>query len=155
MLIRTFLLSLIAAMVTTAGFAQKSNEGAYSCTAESSGGIFYNDQTKKWEGTRFRPLSKFVLRFNYVRTTALGDEYAVSVSPEGKNDPQSCTSHRMQFALFTEPGLLACRTEFYSYRFNLKSGRFVEAYMMGYVNDDDTNDDTPVVSGGRCTKMNE
>ncbi|HEX3339849.1 MAG TPA: hypothetical protein VHT68_11845 [Pseudolabrys sp.] len=155
MWIRIFLVPFIPAMLITVGFAQQSNEGAYSCVAESSGGIFYNDQTKKWEGTRFRPLSKFVLRLKYVRTTALGDEYAVSVSPEGKNDPQSCTSHRTQFALFAEPGLLACRTEFYAYRFNLKSGRFVEAYMMGYVNDHNTNDDTPVISGGRCTKMSE
>jgi len=153
MLIRIFFSTFIATILITAGSAQQSNEGAYSCVAESSGGIFYNDQTKKWEGTRFRPLSKFILRLKYVRTTALGDEYAVSVAPDGKNDPQSCTSHRTQFALFAEPGLLTCRTEFYNYRFNLKSGRFVEAYLMGYVNEHDTNDDTPVVSGGRCTKI--
>jgi hypothetical protein len=92
------------------------------------------------------------LRLKYIRTTAFGDEYAVSVLPEGKNDPRSCASHRTQFALFAEPGLLACRTEFYAYRFNLKSGRFAEGYMMGYVNDYNTNDDTPVISGGPCTK---
>jgi len=152
MLIRIFLFPFIAAILITTGFAQQSNEGSYSCVAESSGGIFYNDQTKKWEGTRFRPLSKFVLRLQYVRTTPLGDEYAVSVTPDGGSEPLSCTSHRTQFALFAGPGQLACRTEFYSYRFNLKSGRFVEAYLMGFVNDHDTNDDTPVVSAGRCTK---
>jgi hypothetical protein len=48
---------------------------------------------------------------------------------------------------------LVCRTEFYDYKFNLKASRFDEAYLIGYVNGHDTNDDTPVVAGGVCTKI--
>jgi hypothetical protein len=52
-----------------------------------------------------------------------------------------------------ELGFLVCRTRLYNYKFNLKAGRFVEAYLMGYIGGDDTNDDTPVLSGGVCTKI--
>jgi hypothetical protein len=35
----------------------------------------------------------------------------------------------------------------------LKAGRFVEAYLMGFITGQDANDDTPLVSGGVCTKI--
>jgi hypothetical protein len=139
-------------MIVTVGFAQGVKEGSYSCTAESSGGIFYNDRTKKWEGTGFRAQSKFTLRLKYARTTAAGDEYAVTITPGGRNDPLPCASYRSQLAQIDDLGFLACRTDFFNYKFNLKAGRFVEAYLMGYTNGQDTNDDTPLVSGGVCTK---
>jgi hypothetical protein len=142
----------MATLTVGVSFAQQSNVGSYSCVAESSGGIFYNDQTKKWEGTRFRPLSKFTLNLKYVRTTTERDEYTVTITPNGANEVLSCTSYRTQLAQIDEFGFLACRTEFYNYKFNLKAGRFVEAYLMGYINGNDTNADTPVVSGGVCTK---
>ena len=45
-------------------------------------------------------------------------------------------------------------TKFFNYKFNFsKAGRFVEAYLMGYINGLDTNDDTPMLSGGACTKI--
>lgn len=143
----------MATMIVSAGFAQETKEGAYSCTAESSGGIFYNDRTKKWEGTGFRPLSKFTLRLKYVRTTAEADEYAVTITPGGRNDGLPCVSYRAQLAQFNELGFLVCRTELYNYKFNLKAGRFVEAYLMGFISGQDINDDTPLVSGGVCTKI--
>jgi len=142
----------MATITFAVSFAQQSQEGTYSCAAESSGGIFYNDQTKKWEGTGFRPLSKFVLRLKYARTTTKGDEYAVTVTPNGRNDALPCISPRTELAQIDEFGFLVCRTEFYNYRFNLNSGRFVEAYLMGYINGHDTNDDTPLVAGGVCKK---
>jgi hypothetical protein len=153
MFIRILLWPFMATITVAVSFAQQSKEGAYSCAAESSGGIFYNDQTKKWEGTSFRPLSKFILRLKYVRTTTEGDEYAVTVTPSGRNDALPCISYRTQLAQIDEFGFLVCRTESYNYKFNLKAGRFVEAYLMGYINGHDTNDDTPVVSGGVCTKI--
>ena len=152
MSIRILIGLAIATMIASVSFAQQSNEGAYSCAAESSGGIFYNDRTKKWEGTSFRPLSKFILTLKYVRTTTQGDEYAVTVTPDGRNDALPCISNSAQLAQIDQLGFLICRTEFYNYKFNLKAGRFVEAYLMGYANGHNTNDDTPVVSGGVCTK---
>jgi len=139
-------------MSVAVSFAQEVKEGAYSCTAQSSGGIFFNDQTKRWEGTGFRALSNFVLRLKYVRTTTEGDEYAATITPGGRNDALPCRSYRTQLAQINELGVLICRTEFYNYKFNLKAGRFVEAYLMGYINGQDINDDTPLVSGGVCTK---
>jgi hypothetical protein len=153
MFIRILLWPLIATISVAVSFAQQSTEGSYSCTAESSGGIFYNDQTKKWEGTGFRPLSKFILRLKYVRTTPEKDEYAVTVTRNGDNNALPCISYRTQLVQTDEFGFLICRTDFYNYKFNLKAGRFVEAYLMGYINGHDTNADTPVVSGGVCTKI--
>jgi hypothetical protein len=153
MFIRIFISSIMATMTVAVSVAQQTKEGAYSCTAESSGGIFFNDRTKKWEGTGFRPLSKFILTIKYVRTTADGDEYAATITPSGRNDALPCLSYRTQLAQINELGFLTCRTEFYNYKFNLKAGRFVEAYLMGYINGQDINDDTPLVSGGSCTKI--
>ena len=80
MFTRILLWPLMATITIAVSFAQQTNEGAYSCAAKSSGGIFYNDQTKKWEGTSFRPLSEFTLRLKYVRTATDGDEYAATVT---------------------------------------------------------------------------
>jgi len=145
---------VVVASTVAIGHAQQPIEGAYSCTAESSGGIFYNDRTKKWEGTRFRPFSKFVLKLKYARTGAQGDEYAATVTSSSGSE-SSCASTRTQLVQVDEVGFLACRTEFYNYKFNLKSGRFIEVYLMGYVSGRDTNDDTPMVSGGSCIKTNQ
>ena len=153
MFLRTLLWSFAAAIPVTASLAQQPNEGAYYCAAESSGGIVYNERTKKWEGTNFRPFSKFTLKFKYVRTTPNGDEYAVTITPDGKNDVLQCYPYRTQFPQFDEFGYLICRTDFFNYKFNLKAGRFVEAYLMGYINGRDTNEDTPMLSAGTCTKV--
>jgi hypothetical protein len=143
----------MATITFTLSLAQQSNEGAYSCTAESSGGIVYNEKTKKWQGTSFRPLSRFTLKLKYVRTAAIGDEYAASITPNSGNDVFPCISYQTQLALVDQMGYLSCQTAFFNYRFNLNDGRFVEAYLMGYINGRDNNDDTPVLSGGVCKKI--
>jgi hypothetical protein len=153
MFIKTLLWPFLVTVIVTASFAQQSNEGAYSCAAESSGGIAYNEQTKRWEGTSFRPLSKFILKLKYVRTATNGDEYAVTVTPDGRNDLLPCISSQTQLVQIDQFDYLVCRTEFFNYKFNLKAGRFVEAYLMGYVNGRDNNDDTPLLSGGVCRKL--
>ncbi len=153
MFIRILLWPFVATITVAVSLAQQSNEGSYSCAAESSGGIFYNDQTKKWEGTSFRPLSKFTLRLKYVRTTTERDEYTVTVAPNGGNDALLCNPYGTQLAQIDEFGFLVCRTDFYNYKFNLKAGRFVEAYLIGYINGHDSNADTPVVSAGVCKKI--
>lgn len=145
---------VVVASTVAISHAQESIEGTYSCAAKSSGGIFYNDRTKKWEGTRFRPFSKFVFKLKYARSAAQGDEYAATVT-SGSGSESQCASNRTQLVQVDELGFLACRTEFYSYKFNLKSSRFIEVYLMGYVSGRDTNDDTPMVSGGSCTKTNQ
>src|SRR4029077_11724330 len=147
MFTRIFLWPFMATITIAVSFAQQANEGAYSCAAKSSGGIFYNDQTKKWEGTSFHPLSKFTLKLKYVRTATDGDEYAATVTPSGGNDTLPCAAYRTELVQIDELGFLVCRTRLYNYKFNLKAGRFVEAYLMGYIGGDDTNDDTPVLSG--------
>jgi hypothetical protein len=150
---RILLLLFIAKMTVGVSIAQQSKDGTYSCAAETSGGIFYNNQTKKWEGTGFRPLSRFVLSVKYVRTTTDVDEYAVTVMADGSGDALACTADRTPLVQFDEVDFLICRTKFYNYKFNLKAGRFVEAYLMGYVNGRNTNEDTPVLSGGVCKKI--
>jgi len=153
MFARILLLLFMVTLTFAVSFAQQSKEGSYSCAAVSSGGIFYSNQTKKWEGTGFRPLSKFVVKLTYFQTTTGADEYAVTITPDGSNDALSCTADRTPLVQIDELDFLICRTKFFSYKFNLKAGRFVEAYLMGYVNGQDSNDDTPVVSAGVCTKI--
>jgi hypothetical protein len=46
-----------------------------------------------------------------------------------------------------------CSASLKDYVFNLKQGRFLAVYAVGYVNGFDNNDNTPAIDGGRCTKI--
>src|ERR1700746_2955850 len=45
-------------------FAQ-SKDVAYSCVGEAAGGLWYNQQTNKWESHSFIPSQKFVLKIKF------------------------------------------------------------------------------------------
>jgi hypothetical protein len=104
-------------------------------------------------GHKFSSSQQIYLKLKYVRTATEGDEYAATVTLDGRNDALPCIAYRTELAQIDDLGFLVCRTKLYNYKFNLKAGRFVESYLMGYISGDDTNDDTPVLSGGVCTKI--
>jgi hypothetical protein len=46
-----------------------------------------------------------------------------------------------------------CSAEVRGYRFNFEYKMFLETYVIGYVEEQDSNDDTPSISGGTCARI--
>jgi hypothetical protein len=140
--------------------AQEKN-GAYYCVADASGGIFYDDNSKRWEGTTFCPSTKFVVRLTFaehkIEKNFLGDQddhnyYKIAITDSGDNYASPCTSDNTGEVIVLNPGLTRCSV-ISDYVFDFKNNRFLSAYLLGYVGGKDNNENTPAVSAGTCTKI--
>jgi hypothetical protein len=157
---------LLAANVPSAAVAQVNKNAAYFCIAEASGGLYYNGTTKGWEGSSFKAEQKFILRLKFLRTRmqkgtfifatdeAVSD-YEVTTTQSGSNFAEGCESDSgaKEITVVDQLGYVNCEESFGRLKFNLKSNRFLLAYLSGFVNGKENNDDTPAVSGGACTKI--
>ena len=155
---------LLACATAEAQIAPK--DTSYSCAVEFAAGLRYNGRTKKWEGAKFKPEAKFVLRMKYLRSMA-GKEHS------GKDEPAqlfdvTTTKAGSSTALPCEnplepSGSVAIggdEVEFdclganlQEFKFNLKTNRFLAIYAIGYVDGTNNNADNPTLSGGTCTKI--
>jgi hypothetical protein len=68
---------------------------SYLCIDEAAGGIQYNAQTRKWEGTAFRAFQKFILRMKFLKTRVAGQEetvfdYSVTINKMGSSYAAPC-----------------------------------------------------------------
>lgn len=149
-------------------FAQVPEDGSYFCTVESSGGLSFNNSEKRWEGTRFKSTERFVLKlhmtgkrtvphlFDKNRTDQVYD-YDVWLTQAGKSSPSRCFG--MYPTPFSEKVVvrsvtrILCNSSLTEYQFNLETNRFLSAYLRGFVDGEDNNDNTPAVSAGTCTKI--
>src|SRR5215813_7056213 len=94
---------LIGVMVlsSTCPAQQLVGNGAYFCTAELSGGLYYNQSAKSWQSTTLRPDHKFVVRIRYLETkkealaegiTETYGYYDISIADSGKSFALPCWS---------------------------------------------------------------
>jgi hypothetical protein len=139
------------------------SDASYFCVVESAGGISFNETTKKWESTRFHPDGKFGVRLKFIKTRVQKDvfedetvhDYNVTITPSGQKTPWECVASSNadpKIVMIEEDALLDCQA-LYIYRFNLKTNRFIRAYLVGYIDGDDNKSDMPGVEGGTCTKI--
>jgi hypothetical protein len=151
----------ILCAVTGAANAQSIGSNFY-CRDEFSGGLGFNERGKNWQGAVFSSRNNFVLHMEEVGTTASG-KYAIearrlAVTPEGDSQAVRCLDLTQDVAdmerVQIQKDIVRCTASVTEYQFNLKNNRFLRVYAYGYVNGADTNDDTPYISGGRCTKIN-
>ena len=164
-LLRSGVVAALALVPPTSAGAQLpfGKDASYSCVVEASGGIRFNETTKKWEGTQFRTDRKFVLRLKFLKTRVEKDflgkdetvhDYRVTIALSGGGGAHECfnwASGDRDIVTIKRDGLLVCdyRT---LYKFNLKTNRFIGAYLLGYISGEDDKD-TPAISGGTCTKI--
>jgi hypothetical protein len=131
---------LVVAQLQVA-FGQESDR-AYYCVVEASGGIHYNEATKKWEGIGFYDPAgwfyKFVLRVKV-------NEQVITYS--ATNISEQCISDGVS------RDFIECSAGWMEYTFNLSTNRFLAVYKLGYTNGVNNNSNTPFVSGGTCTKI--
>lgn len=154
-------LSLLLGLPLPAG--AQTYSGAYYCVTEFAGGLSYDEGRNTWESARLRTDTKLVLRLKYEGTVkhkdgmgeTLWENYTVTLTTAGEEYAAPCTSdfeYPIKTVLVGGYGHVACTANLTLYRFNLRNNRFLAAYLQGFINGADNNDNTPNVAGGRCTK---
>jgi len=134
--------------MASAALAQ-SKDAAYYCVSEAAGGLWYNEQTKKWEGHSFHAEQKFVLKIGLVRSW-VRREYKVLITQSGQKG-LPCFGFSNEETI-TKDRIL-CTTYVHDYRFDLQTNRFLAIYFHGYLDGNENNNNTPVIQGGTCTKI--
>jgi hypothetical protein len=156
------LISLVILFLATTAFAQ-SKDLAYFCVGEAAGGLWYNQQTKKWEGHSSIPSQKFVLKIKFpdarVRKGASekqASDYNITITKTGENTGLPCRGYDANETVTVSDlyGIfISCITSGNEYQFSLGTRRFLSIYRYGYTNGKDNNDDNPSVEAGTCTKI--
>ncbi len=126
-------------------------------------GLAYNANSKRWEGVSFKPGKAFVLRMKFVAERQekvitkeeTVQDFETTLTEAGTSQPRPCYNLKTFKTVTTVNSFnsLACNSSFTEYRFDFDSNRFIGAYLVGYVGGEDTNKDTPYVTGGTCTKI--
>lgn len=149
-------------LLTGSAGAQANKNVSYLCIEEIAGGLIYDQQKKRWEGTEFTEMKgKFLLRVTVDQTVQRKniesrdeqvDEYIVSVQTlpgKPRESRQTCFKDNRSESVF-EGKTFRCRTIFTHYVFDFQTGRFLLAHLSGFVSDDTG---TPHIVGGSCTKV--
>jgi hypothetical protein len=161
---------LLAALFLPIAYAQESKDASYFCTREMAAGLAYNNSLKRWEGVQLPSegsFSKFVLRMRFLKERVqknildeLEDvsDYEVTITEAGSNSGFPCRSGGVGFAtkivtVVDDEGELDCSARTYSFKFNLENRRFISVFLHGYVDGAESNENTPMMSGGICTEI--
>jgi len=139
---------------------------SYFCVAEAAGGLSFSAPQKKWVGTVFKVTEKFVLRLKYIDAKfgtgkwdkdELYTNFEVALTPAGTNSESRCLqlgSGDKKSVSVSQYDSFTCSASIEEYYFNLKTNRYLNVYPFGYVDGTDSNENTPSVTGGVCTKIN-
>jgi hypothetical protein len=152
----------IVFFVVSAARADNEKDATYYCAPQITSGVAYDERGKRWIASTFKPTEKFVLKLQFLNEKRQAEsgpgwayyEYNVWVTREGESTPTSCktiNSAKPEIVRGTE--VLRCDAVLFELTFNMNTNRFLTAYLYGYVNGKDNNDDTPAVSVGICTKI--
>ncbi|WP_426609501.1 hypothetical protein [Bradyrhizobium sp. McL0616] len=167
-------ISRSSAIITTAclllGFptgnaqAVEAKNATYYCVVEMAGGLFYDENSKRWRSGTFRTDEKFVLKLKYLRTQVGKDlmnrdeavqTFNVAIVEGGSNTDAECRARDWSEVVEVRPNnYIVCNAVLSDYIINLSNNRFLRNYMCGYVDGVESNKNTPAVSGGTCTKIN-
>jgi hypothetical protein len=162
--------ALIPLLLLLSPAYSQSRSTSYNCVPEFSGGVRYNSAAKRWEGSVFDPnsaASKFILKLTYLgrhkEISALLldiDEYTVTISQPVDKIPEFCLGYDNSLRIETlgeEHNTIKCVTPSngYDYIISINSHRFLRAYIYGYTDGVDNDENTPSITGGTCTEINE
>lgn len=162
--------TVLTAVFALTSHAQNSEDASYFCTRQMAAGLAYNATLQKWEGVQLSAegsFSRFILRMKFlkerVHRNILDEEedvndYEVSITEAGTNSPFPCRGAGTGFStkiitVVGDNGDVECSARTYSFTFNIESNRFISVFLHGYVDGIDDNENTPMVSGGTCTKI--
>lgn len=142
--------------------AEGKHEGVFLCVPELSGGIRFDEFSKRWTYGGFRTDGKsFVFKITPSRLMELeigatryrAMAYDMTVSRPGENRVDNCRSMTGGALLTYENGLFECTTGFLDYKLNIGPMRFMEVYSHGYIDGRDQAGNTPSISVGKCSRI--
>jgi len=154
---------LLACATAEAQIASK--DASYSCVPEFAGGVRYDEQMRKWEGSTFKLQAMFVMRMKHLRSIKRKDFrgkeepaqiFDVTITKAGSNTALPCYNWQVPSRTVVLGGIdmsFECFGALRDHHFNLKSNRFLFSFMVGYLDGAGNNQDTPGVIGGTCTKL--
>lgn len=108
------------------------------CVSEALGGVAYDKTKKRWEGTKFTNTNQKII------ISKKNDDWKIREFEDGFE--RNCGK-------ITEHGILRCDVFFGEFVFNINTKRFLQSYMVGYINGEDNNNNTPAVTIGTCGKF--
>jgi hypothetical protein len=137
---------------------------SFYCKVEFSGGIAFNEMSKRWDSAQFLPIKRFVLKLQFisndVRKDGRGNDenvtnFGATITKDESNMPDSWFPSGCQtnITVKLDDPWFSCSSGVTNYNINLGHHRFLSSYMAGYVNGSNNNDDMPSVSGGTCTQF--
>lgn len=143
--------------------------GSYFCTAEAVGGVRFNEQINAWESYKFAANGRYIVSVKMHSevvddyTDKIRKAYLVSIAQHG-NDTTSaaveCATKINRLRLvnpfihfISEEGEFSCNTIGGEWSMNISNGRFLSSYTWGYVDDANSNDNTPNIEIGSCSKI--
>ncbi|MCK1459614.1 hypothetical protein IVB34_14755 [Bradyrhizobium sp. 2] len=154
------------ALASTTARAIEPRDRTYYCTPEAVGGVRYDEQLKKWRSANFRPSGNFVLKLQYVSSRkdrmfsgadeSTVHEFKVTVTEAGSSKELPCTNmrdYKLPISVWPD-GWVLCSASLSEYKFSPANNRYLAAYLVGFVDGTDNNEDTPSIAVGVCTKIN-
>lgn len=138
----------------------------YYCTTEAFGGVNFDKQNQRWKAANFKPEKPFVLKLNFLSSArekmfewsqpGAVNRFEVALTEAGSSKDRPCRKMKDP----TKPievwddGWVRCEFNLTELRFNPENNRFLTGYLVGYVDGDDSNENTPAIGVGVCTKLN-
>jgi hypothetical protein len=113
-------------------------QDSYLCISEASGGVAYNSNQNKWEGTKFKTENEKIILIKKNSQWKLKEF--------GHSFENDCSE-------MSEYGILRCQISFGEFIFNSKTKRYLESYILGYIDGKDNNKNTPSVTIGKCSPL--
>ncbi|MET4242744.1 hypothetical protein [Bradyrhizobium sp. RT10b] len=152
------------ALLTENAQAVEAKNATYYCAVEMAGGLFYDENLKRWRSGTLRTDDRFVLKLKYL-TTRMGKDlvnrdevvltFNVAIVEGGSNTDAECRARDWSEVVEVRPNnYIFCNAVLSDYVINLSNNRFLRNYMSGYVDGVENNKNTPAVSGGTCTRIN-
>jgi hypothetical protein len=151
---------------SSSAHAIEGRDAAFYCTPEAAGGLAYDDKLRKWHSANFHPERNFVLKLQFIQSKQekIADwadpdtvnQFEVSVVEAGSNKKKNCRNmkdYQLPVPVWSD-GWVRCEAALTEYRFNPANNRFLQIYLLGYIDGKDNNDNTPSINAGICTKIN-
>lgn len=115
------------------------------CVEDVAGGLKFVDG--QWQGVKFKTGAT-----QYAITASASDPLTYQVKQIGKDYAQfTCTRLKFDGGVLSEQ--ISCGGLGYGMIINFAKLRYVEVYSLGYIDDDRSGQNTPSITGGKCSTI--
>lgn len=128
----------------------------YYCKDEVGGGIRYDENLKRYVGTRFVTEDSFILSLE--RDKEFNEDnkkYNVRITKSGSSIKYPCHNYTSKGLTPTlmPSNTLQCHAALHKYIFDFSTNKYLTIYTFGYIDDEKNSANTPSIVGGICTSI--